>query len=303
MKWMKNKTRRVSYLRLAVQIIFLFLIFQIAIMGVGKVIIILTIFGATLFLGRLFCGWVCPFGLYMDLITLLRRSLKIRYWSYSERFNRILHRIRYVILLIIASSALLIFLMNPVLPAQEGFDLIWYLHFYPPVRPLLILLSPLEPLIIPFVPPFGAIIEFHGMALSFPYVGEITALTYGTGLALPLAATFVILTVAASFKVRRFWCRFCPTGISIAAINRFKPFKWAPLLHLYKVEEKCTKCGICKRVCPTQVVEIYNEKSGKIDSSMCILCLRCVEMCPYEDCLKLELANKTLFKSRNWLEY
>lgn len=302
MKWMKNKTRRVSILRLAVQIIFLFLIFQIAIMGVGKVIIILTIFGATLFLGRLFCGWVCPFGLYMDLITLLRRSLKIRYWSYSERLNRILHRIRYVILLIIASSALLIFLMNPVLPAQEGFDLIWYLHFYPPVRPYLILLSPLEPLIIPFVPPFGAIIEFHGMALSFPYVGEITALTYGTGFALPLATTFVILTVAASFKVRRFWCRFCPTGISIAVINRFKPFKWAPLLHLYKVEEKCTKCGICKRVCPTQVVEIYNE-SGKIDNSMCILCLRRVEMCPYEDGLRLELANKTLFKSRNWLEF
>ncbi|HDQ06316.1 MAG TPA: 4Fe-4S binding protein [Candidatus Bathyarchaeota archaeon] len=302
MKWISDKTRRVSYLRLAVQIIFLFLIFQIAIMGVGKFLIIVIIIGATLFLGRLFCGWVCPFGLYMDLITLLRRSLKIRYWSYSERLNRILHRIRYVILLIIASSALLIFLMNPVLPSQEGFDLIWYLHFYPPVRPYLILLSPLEPLIIPFVPPFGAIVEFHGMALSFPYVGEITALTYGTGFALPLAATFVILTVAASFKVRRFWCRFCPTGISIAVINRFKPFKWAPLLHLYKVEEKCTKCGICKRVCPTQVVEIYNE-SGKIDSSMCILCLRCVEMCPYEDGLRLELANKTLFKSRNWLEF
>jgi ferredoxin-type protein NapH len=302
-KWVRDKTRRVSYLRLAVQITFLFLIFYVAITGVGKCVLIFIIVGATLFLGRLFCGWVCPFGLYMDLITLLRRSLKIQYWTFSERVNRILHRIRYVIAFIIVSSALPLFLINPVLPAQEGFDLIWNLHFYPPVRPLLILLSPLEPLIIPFVPPFGAIIEFHGMALSFPYVGEITALTHGTGFALPLAATFVILTVAASFKVRRFWCRFCPTGISIAVINRFKPFKWAPLLHMYKVEEKCTKCGICKRVCPTQVVEIYNEKSGKIDSSMCILCLRCVEMCPYEDCLKLELANKTLFKSRNWLEY
>lgn len=300
-RWVGDKTRRVSYLRLAVQIISLFLIFYIAIIGVGKFLIIFTIIGATLFLGRFFCGWICPFGLYMDLITLLRRSLKIRHWTLPERLNRILHRIRYVIAFIIVASALPIFLMNPVLPTQEGFDLLWNLHFYPPVRPLVLLLGPLETLIIPFVPPFGAIIEFHGMVLSFPYVGEITAFAYGSGFAVPLVATFVIFTVAASFKVRRFWCRFCPTGISIAIINRFKTFKWVPLLHLYKTEQKCTKCGICKRVCPTQVVEIYNEKSGKIDTSMCILCLRCVEMCPNEDCLKLEMGGKTLFKSINWL--
>ncbi|MGD9130146.1 MAG: 4Fe-4S binding protein [Candidatus Bathyarchaeota archaeon] len=300
-RWVGDKTRRVSYLRLAVQLISVFTIFYIAITGVGKILIILTIIGATLFLGRFFCGWICPLGFYMDLITLLRRSLKIGYWALPERLNRALHKIRYVLAFIILSSALPIFLMNPVLPTQQGFDLLWNLHFYPPVRAWLLLLGPLEPLVIPFVPPFGAIIEFHGMVLSFPYVGEITAFAYKSGFAVPLAATFVILTVAASFKVRRFWCRFCPTGISIAAINRFKTFKWAPLLHLYKIEEKCTKCGICKRVCPTQVVEVHNEKSGKIDTSMCVLCLRCVEMCPYESCLKLEMGRKTLFKSRNWL--
>ncbi len=301
--WVRDKTRRVSYLRLTIQIIFLFLIFYVSIIGgVGKFILLFSIFGATLFLGRFFCGWFCPFGLYMDMITLSRRSLKIRYWALSERVNRLLHIIRYVITFIIISSALPLFFMNPVLPTRQGFDLIWNLHFYPPVRPMLLLLGPLEPLIIPFIPPFGAIIEFSGMALSFPYVGEITAFTFRTGFALPLAVTFVILIMVASFKVRRFWCRFCPTGISIAAINRFKTFKWAPLLYLYKIEEKCTKCGICKRVCPTQVVEIYNQKSGRIDTSMCILCLRCIEMCPYEDSLKLEIGGKTLFKSRNWLE-
>jgi hypothetical protein len=30
--------------------------------------------------------------------------------------------------------------------------------------------------------------------------------------------------------------------------------------------------------------------------------MRCVEMCPYEGCLKVNFANKTLVKSRNWLE-
>jgi hypothetical protein len=30
--------------------------------------------------------------------------------------------------------------------------------------------------------------------------------------------------------------------------------------------------------------------------------MRCIEMCPYEGCLKMNLAGKTIFKSRNWLE-
>jgi NAD-dependent dihydropyrimidine dehydrogenase PreA subunit len=33
-----------------------------------------------------------------------------------------------------------------------------------------------------------------------------------------------------------------------------------------------------------------------------MLCSRCVEMCPYEDALKLKLGNKTVFHSRNWLK-
>ena len=270
--------------------------------GVDKIQLIIVIFGATLILGKFFCGWICPFGLYMDLITLLRRALRIRYWVLSERVNMILHKLRYVIALVIVSSVLLLFFLNPVLPSQGLLEFVMNLQFYPPFRPLILFLSPLETLVVPFVPPFGALFEFQGIFFSFPYVGEVAAAAYGSGFTFPLAVTFVALAVAASFKVRRFWCRFCPTGISLAVVNRLKGFKWAPLLHLYKVEEKCTKCGICKRVCPAQVVEVYNKKGGRIDTSMCLLCLRCVEMCPYEDCLKLEMVGKTLFKSSNWLE-
>jgi ferredoxin len=34
----------------------------------------------------------------------------------------------------------------------------------------------------------------------------------------------------------------------------------------------------------------------------CMLCLRCVEMCPQKDALKLKFAGKDIFKSRNWLQ-
>jgi polyferredoxin len=285
-----------------VQIVFLLVIYELATIGMDKVLLLLAIFGATLFLGKFFCGWICPFGLYMDLITLFRRAFKVRYRALSERLNMALHKLRYIVALVIVSSVLLLFFMNPVLPSQDFFEFVMRLQFYPPFRPLFLFLSPLETLILPFVPPFGGFFEFQGVSFSFPYVGEISALFYGSGFTSPVAFTFVALTVAASFTVRRFWCRFCPTGISLAVVNRFRAFRWAPLLHLYKVEEKCTKCGICKRVCPPQVVEVYEKKGGRIETSMCVLCLRCVEACAYEDCLKLELAGKTLFKSSNWLE-
>jgi polyferredoxin len=136
---------------------------------------------------------------------------------------------------------------------------------------------------------------------SYPYIQE--AIRYsGETYATITALIFLALTVIGSFFLRRVWCRFCPTGSSIGIVNRIKGFKWAPMLHLDKNEAKCTKCGICKRVCPVQVTEVYETKGGKIRTSMCMLCTRCVEMCPYEDCLKVKFGNKTIFSSRNWLE-
>ncbi len=87
-----------------------------------------------------------------------------------------------------------------------------------------------------------------------------------------------------------------------AIFSTFFPFKKLALLRLHKIEEKCTKCGICKRVCPTQVTEVYEEKGGDVTVSGCMLCFRCVEMCPYEDCLKVKMAGKDVLKSRSWLE-
>jgi len=109
------------------------------------------------------------------------------------------------------------------------------------------------------------------------------------------------LVTVAAFFFRRSWCQICPLGALIALFNRFPPFKWISGVRLNKVEEKCTKCGICKRVCPTQVKDVYEKKGGDVANSQCIYCLRCVEMCPQEDCLQFKFAGKKVAKSRNWL--
>jgi polyferredoxin len=294
---MKDKTRRVSFLRVLIQLLSFAVIFYLSIVAVWKGLLLGIIIVATFFLGRSFCGWACPFGLYMDVITFFRKLLRIRHWSLPEKLNKSLHKLRYVIALIILTIVLAPFLMGTA-PLRD----IWNVAtLRQPFTPLTILLDPLQTLIMPWVPPFGALIEIGGRSITYPYVGEIMVYM-GGGAALPIAIAFIILTVAASFKVRRFWCRFCPTGVSIAIVNWFKHLKGVPFLHLNKEEEKCTKCGICKRVCPVQVTDVYEKKGGSIYTSMCMLCLRCVEMCPQEGCLKLNMARKTLFKSRNWLE-
>jgi ferredoxin-type protein NapH len=161
------------------------------------------------------------------------------------------------------------------------------------------LLAPLEPLIVPWS---NGPIGFTNWSISYPYLSEIKFYSPAEAITIPLMIFFVVITLLSSAVVRRFWCRFCPTGISLAIASRFKAFKWAPVLHINKVEEKCTKCGVCKRVCPVEVTEVYEQKGGDVKTSVCMHCFRCVEMCPYEGCLKVNLANKTVFKSRNWLE-
>lgn len=294
--WKKDLTRKVSYLRLFIQVASLIGIFYSFTMSLWLSLFLIAIFVSTIFSGRFFCGWICPFGLYMDLIAMLRTKLGIRYWNLPDKLNRYLHKLRYIIAAVILVSPLLLGALE-ITPQSS----IYALFLREDFRPLNILLSPLEPLIVPWsgvIAPTG----LYDWSFSYPYVRDIMFYINSPPFTEIIIYVFIGLTLASTFMVRRFWCRFCPTGISIAALNRFNAFKRIPLLQINKVEEKCTKCGICKRVCPVQVTEVYDEKGGDVNTSMCLNCMRCVEMCPYEGCLKITFAGKTAFKSRNWLE-
>jgi ferredoxin-type protein NapH len=298
--WKKGRATKVTYLRFVIQALVFGAFFYIFTYPISLLLVLVVILAMTLFLGRLFCGWLCPFALYMDLITVVRKALKVRHRNLPERLNKLLHNFRYVLLLFFLILPFALILAGP--PISLDFAVVFAMFFAGPFKSLSILVGPIIPLIVPWVGP----LEISGLYFSYPYIQEIidysSIVDVGGTLGSVGAIGFVALTVAGSFLIRRVWCRFCPTGSSIAVVNRFRGFKWAPALHLDKDEEKCTKCGICKRVCPVQVTEVYEQKGGKITTSMCTLCLRCVEMCPYEGCLKVNIAGKTVFKSRNWLK-
>jgi ferredoxin-type protein NapH len=270
--------------------------------GLEKIAIVLgMLVAASIILGRFFCGWLCPFGLYQDLLTRIRKSARLRHLSFSEKTNAALGQSRFIIIavfmilsVIFASYAIfgtqLIPGTNPGGPQGTEAGIISNINepfcLVCPVRPLCIM------------------IEVAIGQMNWSYISKIVYGPYwisGFYLTSINMAILVAITILA-FTYRRFWCRICPLGGLTALFSTFTPFKQIALTKLQKDEYKCTKCGVCKRVCPTQATAMYEQKGGDVTESKCMLCARCVEICPYEGALKLTFSGKTIIKSRNWLE-
>ena len=249
----------------------------------------------SLILGRLFCGWVCPFGLYIDFMSWIRKKLGFSHRNLSEKNNEKIRQLRYVI---IAAILILSFILGSeaitghlIIPSTQpgGYA---YTYFSSPFCQV----CPMKPLCVMILTVLGPMKQ-----------AEIFATTTGQFLQLGYYVTSLNLLViaivtAAAFVFRRSWCRICPLGGLIAVFSTFPPFKYVSVTRLQKTETKCTKCGICKRVCPTQVTKVYKAKGGNVNDAACVMCLRCVEMCPEKICLKVNMAGQTVFESRNWLE-
>jgi ferredoxin-type protein NapH len=252
-------------------------------------------------LGRFFCGWLCPFGLYMDLLTRIRKAFGKRHLVLSEKTNEAIGQFRYIIIAVFIILSVIfgsyaIFGTQLIPGTTPGGPLGTEAGIVSFINEPFCLVCPMRPLCVLVLSATGY--------MDFSYVSQITygpfwiAGSYLTSINLII---LIIVTVSA-LAYRRFWCRICPLGGLTALFSTFTPFKQIALTRLHKDEQKCTKCGVCKRVCPTQATQVYEKKGGDVTESRCMLCARCVEMCPYEDALKLAFAGKTVMKSRNWLE-
>lgn len=256
---------------------------------------------AAIVLGKSFCGWLCPFGLYQDVLTRIRKATRRRHLSFSEKTNTALGQSRYIIIAIflilsVIFASYIIFGYQLIPGTQPGGpqgteagNVGWLNEPFCQVCPMR---------------PLCVLIECAIGSMKWSYVSQIAygpfwvLGSYVTSLNL---AILIVITILA-FAYRRFWCRVCPLGGLTALFSTYTPFKQIAMTRLLKNEQKCTKCGVCKRVCPTQATQVYEKKGGDVTESRCILCARCVEICPYEDALELKFAGKTVMKSRNWLE-
>lgn len=212
-------------------------------------------------LGRVSCGWICPFGFIQDMLSLIAGS-KTRI---NRKWDSTAKQVKYWIALITILLASLVGLskifgfteslesyLNGMMDAPfEGFS------------PTAIL--------------FGMIPYTH-MWNAWPqpteeYQGWMILALFDR---IWLARIFTLLAIMiACVYISRFWCRYlCPVGAINGILGRFS---W---LDLGRHPARCTKCGECNRICPMQVYPM-DRNWRRFESAECIKCLDCLAYCEY----------------------
>lgn len=213
----------------------------------------LVIIGATLFIGRFFCAYVCPLGVTIDFGHFLFFS-KSKFTRFSHDKN--LRRLKYYFLIIVFSTACagltLSYLIDP-LPLLTRF---YTFALYPLVITIL-------NLILDILRPFAQIFNSSAlMHLYYPqpfyYMSIITLLIFG-------------LIIFSNRLASRFWCRYlCPLGALLSLVSPLGFFK-------RRVNTNCTTCLKCQKACPMGAVAADPRQTHFRE---CIQCRTCARVCP-----------------------
>jgi len=235
--------------------------------GIGILVGLVTFFGFFIIFNKAWCGYVCPLGTLQDWLTGLRRWFGIRYSSYSEPVFKQLSKIKYILL------ALLILI--PMAMGNSIFGLPKLNH--------------------DFAVPFCMICP--GRTLLPLFNGDISqlAIDFSSKTKMILSSLGMLITglfLSGAFVKKRFFCLFCPMSAFHYIFSR------ASLLRLTKEGDKCTRCGNCYRACDVGIRAIADDLTNKnIVKDDCMMCLKCVEVCPENGCLTASFLGVPVFQS------
>ncbi len=223
----------------------------------------------TIFIGRFFCGWVCPLG-------------SLNHWLSEFRSERISHRgkgkiksnkyrkyqrLKYYIFFFVIAAAWMGSL-------QAGL-----------LDPLPLLARSLGTVVLPTI--HAAALGGLGWVKDFGF-DPVTAVAQGSyDLVAPLLFNFrqvffhTIFSIGLFFLIilvgnrifTRFWCRaLCPLGAMLGVFSRFAIFG------LQKDESSCDNCKLCQLHCQGA----DNPMPGQAwHQAECHLCLNCQSACPH----------------------
>ena len=267
--WSRNLTRKMSLLRVFVQVMATIALFVVLLfiplpwnpiltgltysIALRLTIVFVLIAVSTLVLGRFFCGWLCPYALYMDLLSRLRKALKIKYWNLPERLNNALDALRYVLLAGIIVSALVLGVLHPD---------VWrfVIMFMGPFKPLIIVfLTPIEPL----VNQLGGTLGFEMWGTSFHDLSG--TIHYFNGELLILITWLVFLRIHCTFiygetllvpilsRRHNTIHREQVQSIQVASHHA----------HRTKWKKSAQNAESANEYAPCKVTEVYEEKGGQ----------------------------------------
>lgn len=228
----------------------------------------LLILTPTFFLGRFFCGWICPMGSLNHFFGSWKSESKLGKQRIDSNRYKSWQATKYYILIAVLVAALF------------GTGLVgWF-------DPFSLLTRSLSLSIVPGLDYLTNTALHSVESSSFSVVrfigGVIHALLNLTVLGLKQAhfrqgfflGTLFILILALNLRVTRFFCRaLCPLGALLGFVSR-----WS-ILGLQKQPTSCDDCNRCLLHCQGGDDPIGGVPWRK---SECVLCMNCVDECPHQ---------------------
>ncbi len=206
-----------------------------------------------LFLGRFFCGWLCPLGTILDLLTKKIKKTGPLSWLTG--------RVKYWLLLPLLGASLfnlnLAGLLDPIAILLRG--LTFFLH--PLIgdsvrgswRALYGLIGEKRDF---FAPGYNLVSNY-----LLPYREALYPLAFAS-------ATILLLVIFLERYGERTWCRLlCPLGTMLGIAARFAPLLRTPVA-------PCSACNRCATVCPAGFDRDIMQKEE------CLDCMACLAACP-----------------------
>jgi MauM/NapG family ferredoxin protein len=220
---------------------------------ISRVLWSLLILGATLGIGRFFCGYVCPMGAALDFLdySFLRKRARP-----PLKGETVWRRIKYLLLIAMLFSALagltLTYFLDPLVLLTRFSTFFLY--------PLSVALSNF------FLDLFRPLFRTIGW-INLSYLHLAQPVFYTSLFTLMLFCGIVALNLHAP----RFWCRYlCPLGALLSLIAPFGLWKRS-------VTSACTQCGQCQRVCAMGAI---GQNPQTTATGECIQCRSCRQVCP-----------------------
>lgn len=235
--------------------------------GIGIVIGLASFVGWFILLNKSWCGFICPLGTIQDWLIKLRQKFTIRPAEYSASMFAGLSTVKYFLLVLL--------ILIPMGIGNSFFGLPKLSH--------------------DFGVPFCMICP--GRTILPMFSGDFSQLTIDFSSKTKLVFTVLGMSITGIFLVgslvkNRFFCLFCP----MSAFHYI--FSKAAFLRLKKDGSKCTQCGNCYRACDVGIRDIADDiDSTNILKDDCMLCLKCIEACPENDCLQATFLTIPIFQS------